>query len=199
MRLNLMAERRYHRFTTALILLLLINGGLAQAQEVDPFVIERADFRLDKSMLLLDLVVESHIPKYISIAIDKGFPVPFMFEVEIRARKRYWLDERMVSLKQRYLLHYQPMLDSYVVFDVNNSERRYFDDQRMAVHFMEVVYNYPMLDIKNLASDREYYARVRYGIDADKLPLPLQSSWPWDDDWDLKSDWYEWQVQAPES
>jgi hypothetical protein len=193
------AARRHDRSSTALLLWLSICCGLSQAQDVEPFVIKRAEFNLDRSLLLLDLMVESHIPDYIAIAIDRGFSVPIMFEVEIRARKRYWFDERVVSLKQQYLLHHQPMLDSYVVFDVNNSERRYFDNQQMAVQFIEVVYNYPMLDINNLAPDREYYARVRYGIDSDELPLPLKSSSLWDNDWDLKSDWYEWQVQSPES
>ena len=144
-------------------------------------------------------MADSQLPDYIAIAIDQGFAVPIMFEVEIRARRNYWFDERVVSLKQQYLLHYQPMLNSYVVFDVNNSERRYFDVQQMAVRFMEVVYNYPMLDIKNLAPERDYYARVRFGIDADELPLPLQSNSPWADDWDLQSDWYEWPVQSPET
>lgn len=192
------AARRYHRITTALLLLLVINCGLSQAQDSEPFVIERAEFNLDKSLLLLDLKADSQLPDYIALAVDQGFSVPIMFEVEIRSRKSYWLDPRVVSLKQQYRLHYQPMLNSFVVFDVNNSERRYFDNRQTAVHFMEVVYNYPMLDIKNLLPDREYYARVRFGIDADELPLPLQSSWPWDDDWDLTSDWYEWQVQGPE-
>ena len=199
MRLNMTAARHHHRFSTALLLLLSICCGLSQAQEVEPFVIKRAEFNLDKSLLLLDLVADSHIPEYIIIAIERGFAVPIMFEVEIRARKRYWFDGRVVSLKQQYLLHHQPMLNSYVVIDINNSERRYFDNQQMAVRFIEVVYNYPMLDINNLAPDREYYARVRYGIDSDELPLPLQSSWPWDDDWDLTSDWYEWPVQGPKS
>lgn len=176
-----------------------LHCGLSQAQDVEPFVIKRAEFELDKSLLLLDLVVGSHLPEYISLAIEQGFSVPIMFEVEIRARKRYWFDERVVSLKQQYQLHYQPMLNSYVVFDVNSSERRYFDTRQMAVRSIEVVYNYPMLDINNLAPNREYYARVRYGIDSDVLPLPLQSSSPWANDWDLKSDWYEWPVQVPAS
>ena len=36
------------------------------------------------------------------------------------------------------------------------------------------------------------------GIDSDELPLPLKSSSLWDNDWDLKSDWYEWEVIRPE-
>lgn len=180
------------------LMLLMLTVGVSVADDTEPFVVRSAEFNLDQSLLLLDMIVDSEIPDYISIAIDQGFSVPIMFEVEIKASKRYWFDDRVVSLKQQYLLHYQPMLDSYVVFDVNNSERRYFDNRRSAVRFIEVVYNYPMLNIRNLAPDRKYYARVRFGIDSDELPLPLKSSSLWDNDWELKSDWYEWDLQRPD-
>ena len=194
----MMAARPGRRFSKQLALLLLVlASGASPAQDVEPFVVERAEFNLDQSLMLLDLVVDSEIPDYISIALDQGFSVPLMFEVEILANKNYWFDDPVVSLKQQYRLHYQPMLDSYVVFDVNNSERRYFDSRQAAVRFIEVVYNYPMLNIKNLAPGRDYYARVRFGIDSDELPLPLKSSSLWDNDWDLTSDWYEWDVQVP--
>jgi hypothetical protein len=187
-----------HRLTLTLLLAMLA-GIPAQAQEAEPFVVSSAEFRLDNSMLMLDMAVDSKIPDYILLAIDQGFAVPIMFEVEIRATKRYWFDDRVVSLKQQYILHHQPMLDSYVVFDVNSSERVYFGTREAAVRYIEVVYNYPMFNIDNLAPGRDYYARVRYGIDADELPLPLKSSSLWDNDWDLKSDWFEWDIQGPEA
>ncbi len=190
---------RFRRAVMAALLLLLAVITPSRAADGDPFVVRSARFNLDESLMMLDLVIDSDIPNYISIAIEQGFSVPIMFEVEIRAHKRFWFDDRVVSLKQQYLLHHQPMLDSYVVFDVNSSERRYFDDRDTALRFIEVVYNYPLLDINNLAHDREYYARVRFGIDSDELPLPLKSSSLWDNDWDLKSDWYEWEVERPES
>ena len=183
-------------------LCLALFGGAAQplaAADDDPFRIARAALRLDDSLLRLDLAVDSQIPEYIALAVDQGFAVPLMFEVEIRADTKYWIDERIISLKQQYLLHYQPMLDSFVVLDVNNSERHYFEERKAAVQFIEVVYNYPMLDINNLAPDREYYARVRFGIDTDELPQPLKSSSFWDNDWDLQSDWYEWPVRRGRS
>ncbi len=140
-------EQPGKRFCTGwLLLLLLIAGSGSQAQGEEAFVVRRAEFSLDQSLMLLNLVVDSDIPEYIAIAIEQGFAVPIMFEVEILANKRYWFDDRVVSLKQQYLLHYQPMLNSYVVSDVNNSERRYFDDRNAAVNFIEVVYNYPMLE-----------------------------------------------------
>ncbi len=190
-----LADRRGWR--AAIVLLLLCNA--AAAQERDAFIIKHAGFTLEQTLLRLDLVVDSQIPEYILLAIDQGFAVPMMFEVEIRSPRAYWFDPRIVSLKQQYLLQYQPMLDSFVVLDVNNSERNYFDDRDEAVEFIEVVYNYPMLDINNLAPDRDYYARVRFGIDSDELPLPLKSSSLWDNDWELKSDWFEWEVERPRS
>ena len=169
----------------------------AWSQERDAFVVERAGFSLDDGMLQLNLVVDSEIPNYILIAIDQGFAVPMMFEVEIRSKKNYWFDDRVVSLKQQFLLHHLPMLDAFVVLDVNRAERHYFDTRKAAVQFIEVVYNYPMLDIENLTPEKSYYARARFGIDSDELPLPLKSSSLWDNDWDIKSDWYEWEVERP--
>ncbi|MDH3221732.1 MAG: DUF4390 domain-containing protein [Gammaproteobacteria bacterium] len=186
------------RGAAVLMCIALLSTSLP-AQERAPFIVERADFRLEDNMLLLDLLVDSELPNYIAIAIDQGFAVPIMFEVEIRAVKSYWFDDRVVSLKQQYLLHYQPMLNSFVVLDVNRSERHYFHSRKAAVESIEVVYNYPMLDINNLAPDKDYYARVRFGIDTDELPLPLKSSSLWDNNWDLKSEWYEWEVKSSES
>ena len=187
------------RSIPAALLFVALQMPPVLAQERDAFVVRHADFSLDQTLLRLNLVIDSEIPPYILIAIDQGFAVPLMFEVEIRASKAYWFDDRVVSLKQQYLLHHLPMLDSFVVLDVNTSERHYFDTRKAAVQSIEVVYNYPMLDINNLAPDKSYYARVRFGIDSDELPLPLKSSSLWDNDWGLKSEWYEWEVVHPES
>ena len=185
------------RRTCAICLLGLLVWQGAMSDEQAPFRIDRAKFTLDQTLLLLQVFVESNIPEHIVNAIDQGFAVPFMLEVEIRAKKAYWIDDRIVRLKQQYLLHHLPILDSYVVLDVNNAQRHYFDNRKAAVEFMELVYNYPMLDLNNLPPGRDYYARVRFGIDTDELPLPLKSSSFWDDDWDLQSEWYEWEVGEP--
>lgn len=197
--MNAFTTLRHPAWMVAALMIHSLLSTPLRAQDDDPFVVSRAEFSFDETMLQLNLVIDSQIPNYILIAIDQGFAVPMMFEVEIRSEKAYWFDERVVSLKQQYLLHHLPMLDSFVVLDVNSSERHYFDTRKAAVQFIEVVYNYPMLDINNLAPDKEYYARVRFGIDADELPLPLKSSSLWDNDWNLKSDWYEWEVNRPES
>jgi hypothetical protein len=55
-------------------------------------------------------------------------------------------------------------------------------------------YAYPMFDISNINQSGLAYVRIRSGIDVDELPLPLKSSSLWDNDWELESDWFEWDI-----
>ncbi len=181
------------KFIYGLLVVILVSVP-ARAEQVAVFVVEDANFSMQNSLLLLDAHLVIELPDYISIAVDRGFAVPLMFEVEILETKNYWFDKKIVSLKQQYLLHYLPMLDSYVVSDVNQGQRHYFDSRERAVGSIEVIYNYAMLDIGNIAQDLDVYARMRVGLDVDELPLPLKSSSLWDNDWDLQSEWFNWEI-----
>jgi len=173
----------------------LIFMPIFAAEDGVAFRVQSAGFSLDETLLSLDSVIDVKLPPYIRVAIEQGFAVPLMFEIEILVRKKYWLDEKIVTLKQQYLLHFLPMLGSYVVFDLNAGQRYYFDSLNEAVEYLQVVYRYPMLDINNISGERSFYARIRFGIDSDELPLPLKSSSLWDNDWDLRSDWYDWDIE----
>ena len=178
------------------ILMALAVSAPAVAEEA--FVLDRFNLSYHGSLMQLDLVVDIELPDYIGAAVEQGFAVPLMFEFEILAKRNYWFDDRVIALKQRYLLNYQPMLDSYVVYDINASIRHYFGDFSAAVHFVEVAYRYPLFDVANFSRGRDYYARLRFGIDTDALPRRLKSSALWDNDWDLQSEWHEQEVVRPE-
>lgn len=191
-------RRLLHRARIAGLLLLLLAPVFASAEEGDVFNTSDAYFILDDSLLLLNAEFQIELPEYIELAVDQGFAVPIMFEVEVLEEKKYWLDEKVISLKQQYLLHYLPMLNAYVIIDVNIGQRYYFDSRADAVMYLLAIYRYPMFDIENFSPDRVFYARLRIGIDTDELPLPLKSSSLWDNDWNLRSDWYEWGISQPQ-
>ena len=175
--------------------ILLLMMPLVLAEDGVAFRVHNARFSLDETLLELNSEIEIELPAYISIAIEQGFAVPLMFEVEILSPIKYWPDRKIVSLKQQYQLHFLPMLGSYVIIDLNAGQRYYFDSLDEAVEYLHEVNNYPMLDINNISDERSYYARLRFGIDSDELPLPLKSSSLWDNDWNLKSDWYAWDIE----
>ncbi|MCP3688200.1 MAG: DUF4390 domain-containing protein [Gammaproteobacteria bacterium] len=181
------------RFIYGLLVVILALAP-ARAEQDAVFVVENANFSTQGKLLQLDAQLMIALPDYISIAVDRGFAVPLMFEVEILETRNYWFDKKIISLKQQYLLHYLPMLDSYVISDVNQGQRYYFESRERAVDSIEVIYNYAMLDIDNIAYDLDVYARMRVGLDVDELPLPLKSSSLWDNDWDVQSKWFHLEI-----
>ena len=177
------------------LMLLLVSLTLAtavQGEDTPVFEIKHAEFDLDGSMLFLDARIAIELPEYIEIAVDQGFAVPMSFEVEILQDRKYWFDRNIVSLKQQYMLHFLPMLDAYVITDVNRSSRTYFDSREQAVRSLRRISQYSMFDIGNIDAGLTVYARMRFGVDSDELPLPLKSSSLWANDWDLQSDWFNW-------
>ena len=177
------------------LLLTWVSLTLATAvlgEDTPVFEIKRAEFELDGSLLVLDALIDIELPEYIEMAVDQGFAVPMNFDVEIRQARDYWFDRKIVSLKQQYLFHFLPMLDSYVVTDINRSSRTYFDSREEAVSSLEQISQYSMFDIDNIDAGLQVYARMRFGLDSDELPLPLKSSSLWANDWDLQSDWFSW-------
>lgn len=181
------------RNAQAILLGLLISAG-SIAQGEPTFNVKSASFTMQDGLLLLDSTIEIELPKYINRAIDQGFAVPLMFEVEVLEYSQYWFDKKLLSLKQQYQLHYLPMLSSYAIFDVNANQRFYFNSRQQAVSYLKVVYAYPMFDVDNINQSGLAYVRMRTGIDVDELPLPLKSSSLWDNDWELESDWFEWDI-----
>lgn len=166
----------------------------APAREPQVFEVEEARFQLSDSLLLLEARIHIELPAYIEVAVDQGFAVPVSFEVEIMEDRKYWLDRKLVSLKQQYLLHFLPMLDAYVVSDVNQGSRSYFDTREEAVNSLQYIVDYPMFDIGNISTELTVYARMRFGVDSDELPLPLKSSSLWANDWDVHSEWFSWEI-----
>lgn len=158
------------------------------------FDVKSASTQRDGTVYFLNAVFDINFPHYIIESFEQGFDVPVLMEVEVFRDRNYWVDEKVVYIKQQYGLQYHPVLDSISIFNVNRGSRQYFSSLDEAVNQLSVVLGYPMLDRNNLLPGEEYYARLRLGIDELEIPIPLKSSALWENDWDLVSDWYEWMV-----
>ncbi len=164
------------------------------AQTGPAFQIESTNSRLNDSVYFLNSVFKIQLPDYILNAVDQGFELPLALEIEVYERRRLWFDSRVVYIKQQYVVHYHSLLDAYSIFDVNAGQRMYFNNMSEVNSKLSVLLNFPMLDNNNLVREAAYRARLRFGIDASELPTPLKSSSLWKNNWDIKSDWYEWNL-----
>jgi len=183
--------------TKILVTCLFLVLVLAQSVGADnsaSFQVESVNTQLNDSVYFLNSVLKIELPGYILSAVDQGFELPLALEIEVYQNKRLWFDDLVVFIKQQYVVQYHSLLDSFSILDVNAGQRRYFPSIEEVYTRLSVILNFPVLDNNNLSEDESYHARLRIGVDSSELPIPLKSSSLWKNNWDLKSEWYEWDV-----
>lgn len=176
------------------LMLMVITLCPSYADDEPAFVITSVNSRLNESVYFLNAVIEIKLPYYIKSAVDQGFDLPLVMEIEGFRKRNLWFDEKVVYIRQQYLLRYHTLLDSVSILDINAGNRLYYASLEEAIARLSVLINYPALDNNSLQEGKFYNARIRFGIDSGELPLPLKSSSLWKNDWDLKSDWVEWEL-----
>lgn len=178
------------RVFTLLLLLLLPSQALAQ-QEI---AVNSASTRLDGNVYFLSAVFDINLPYHITAAFEQGFELPLVMEVEVFKHRTFWLDDDVVTIRQQYQLQHHAMLDSVSVLNVNAGSRLYYSTLKQALSRLTFVLDYPLLDNNALKPAESYNARIHFGIDMAELPVPLKSSSFWKNNWNIMSDWYEWNI-----
>ena len=176
-------------------LMLALQPVVSSAQVGDAFVVKSANTHLDGNIFFLNAVFDVQLPFYITDAIAQGFNLPVLMEIEVFKSKSFWFDEQIVYIKQQYLVNNHPLLDAVSVLNMNSGRRQYFSTLVEAVQHISALLDFPMLDQNNLPDDQDYDARIRLGVDQSQIPIPLKSSSFWKNNWDLKSEWYEWELK----
>ena len=182
-----------HTPVLVLAVTLMLLQPVKAADEV--FSVQSVTTRLQERVYFLNAVFVLELPGYISSAVDKGFELPLVMEIEVYRRNPFWLDKQVVYIKQQYRINYHSLLDTVSILNVNSGLKQLYPDMSSALDSLSVLLDYPMLDTDNLERDKNYRARMRLGIDQEELPLPLKSSSLWQNDWTAASEWFDWEVE----
>ena len=174
------------------LMLLVLKPVVADVEK--EFVIKSVNTQLIDSVYFLNAVFEINLPDYMTSSFEQGFVLPLAIEIEVSRKRGFWFNEDVVTIKQQYRIQYHVFRDSVSLFNVNSGSRLYFSSLTETLNHLTVILNYPLLDNHALNQGEDYIARLSFGIDKAELPIPLKSSSLWKNDWNITSDWYEWDV-----
>lgn len=174
------------------LMLLVVKPVVADVQK--EFVIKSVNTQLNDSVYFLNAVFEINLPEYMIYSFEQGFVLPLAMEIEVSRKRGFWFNEDVVTIKQQYRIQYHVFRDLVSLFNVNAGNRLYFSSLKETLNQLTVLLNYPLLDNNALNQSESYIARLSFGIDNAELPIPLKSSSLLKNDWNITSDWYEWDV-----
>lgn len=177
-------------------LLLLGTMFTARAQVDDPgrFEIRSADIVLDGGVYYLDAWLELRLPGAAREALHSGVPLTIRLDVEFEQQRRFWADNVVAELRQRYQLDYHALTERYVVANLNSGDHSSFSTLFAALNHLGRVERLPLVDATLLEPGRRTHARVRVVLDTERFPGPLRLLAFWRRDWTIASDWYEWRL-----
>jgi len=187
---RLASWRLFSRRWVLVLLVLLAPLGTAQAQG---FAINHAEISLTDKVYHLNASLDFDFSTDVLEAINNGVPLVLELIIEILEPRRYWYDDEVASLEQRYQLQYHALSEQYIVINLNSGARYTFFSLSAALQQIGSVNNLPIID-EQLLEDKateNYYARIRTTLGFENLPVPLKLDAWTSRSWWLGSDWVE--------
>ncbi len=128
-------------------------------------------------------------------ALNSGITLSIELNLEVIRVRSFLPDSGEASLTVRYELEYLPLSQRYIVRNINSGEQESFATLFSALNNLGRIQSLPAIDDAILDPDRRYRVRLRASLSTKEYSAALRFLFFWRDEWDLKSDWYEWPLK----
>jgi hypothetical protein len=116
-------------------------------------------------------------------------------QMQVIRSRRFYLDALDAELAFRFELEYRPISQRYIVRNLNSGDQDSFATLYSALNTLGRIQRLPVIDESLLIPDRAYRVRLRALLATEQYSAPLRLLFFWRDEWQLKSEWYEWKLE----
>jgi hypothetical protein len=183
-------------FTALWSLVLTLTCGSALAQTEQRFEIRSAYVEPAEGVYLLNATLVFELPDGARDAIREGAPLSFDLDIVLHRSRRYWLDETVATLQQRYELVYHALSERYLLRNLNSGEQVSFATLDAALDSLRVLSNLPIIDQSLIVPDARHEISLRAYLDIRTMPDALRFIVFWARDWRQSTEWYTWSPQS---
>jgi len=128
-------------------------------------------------------------------ALNSGVTLTIELTLEVIRVRRLLPDDGEAELTVRYELEYLPLSQRYIVRSINSGDRDSFATLYSALNNLGRIESLPVIDDAILNANAKYRIRLRASLSTRQYSAPLRFLFFWRDEWDLKSEWYEWRLE----
>jgi Domain of unknown function (DUF4390) len=169
------------RFLQGLVVLGLWLGAVntwAQGVELASLNAVRQD-----GALTLDFVARVSLTKSVEDALQRGVPVYFVAQAELRRSRWYWRDERVARVSRSWRVAYQPITGTWRVGLGGLNQTHASMQEALTAASRSAAWR--LADLTQLDADSRYSVVFSYRLDTAQLPGPMQFGLVGQSDWAL--------------
>ena len=177
-------------------MVLLGSGALAQdpVERAGYFEVRSAATELVGGVYMLDARLQLVLSSEALKALNSGVPLTIELQMQVIRSRRFYLDALDAELAFRFELEYRPISQRYIVRSLNTGNQDSYATLYSALNSLGRVQRLPVIDETLLVPDRDYRVRLRALLATEQYSAPLRLLFFWRDEWQLKSEWYEWKL-----
>ncbi|MEC7859850.1 MAG: DUF4390 domain-containing protein [Pseudomonadota bacterium] len=159
------------------------------------FDVRSADTVLVEQKHMLDARLQLFLSDEALNALNSGVSLTIELNIELLRIRRFLPDDKETELSFQYELEYRPLSQRYIVRDVRNASQESYSTLFSALNRLGRIQNLFLFDSKSLIPDANYRLRLQALLSTKQYSAPLRMLFFWRSQWDIKSRWYEWQLQ----
>ncbi len=159
------------------------------------FDVRSADTVLVEQKQMLDARLQLFLSDEALNALNSGVSLTIELNIELLRIRRFLPDDKETELSFQYEIEYRPLSQRYIVRDVRNASQESYSTLFSALNRLGRIQNLFLFDSKSLIPDANYRLRLQALLSTKQYSAPLRMLFFWRSQWDIKSRWYEWQLQ----
>ena len=189
--------RQVRRVVIAMLALVVVGSGLAQEAIVREgyFEVRSASTQLFAGVHILDARLQLVQSSEALNALNSGVPLTIELQMQVIRVRRFYIDAIDAELAVRFELEYRPLSQRYIVRNLNSGDQDTFATLYSALNNLGRVQGFPVIDEALLTPNKVYRVRLRALLNTQQYPAPLRLLFFWRDQWQLKSEWFEWLLE----
>jgi hypothetical protein len=183
-------HRQGLRLALAVLMAAAFGLGLPAPARADTIPVKAAELRIEEGEVLLNAEFEFALNPTLEEALEKGIPLYFVVDFELKRARWYWLDEKVAQTAVVYRVSYNALTRQYRV--ASGLLTQTFNSLEEVERFIGRITSRPVATADALTKGAKYDAAVRLRLDVNQLPKPFQVDALASREWTLASDWERW-------
>tara|TARA_B100001093_G_C26805207_1_gene1005159 strand:+ start:788 stop:1387 length:600 start_codon:yes stop_codon:yes gene_type:complete len=159
------------------------------------FEVRSAGTELVNEVHTLDSRLQLVLSSEALAALESGVTLTIEMQIQVIRVRRFFVDNVDAELAIRYALEYRPLSQRYIVRNLNSGDQDSFSTLYSALNRLGRVQNLPIIDDALLIAEKPYRVRLRAMLNTQQYPASLRLLFFWRGQWQLQSEWYEWQLE----
>ena len=171
------------RFLQGLVLLWVsawLLTGIARAQGVELATLSTSR---QEGVLALDFAARLTLSKTVEDALQRGVPIYFVAQADLKRSRWYWRDERVARVTRSWRVAFQPLTGTWRVS--LGGLQQSLGSMAEALTTASRSAGWRLADVSQLDPDSRYTVEFSYRLDTAQLPGPMQFGLVGQSDWAL--------------